>query len=314
MKPTLTDPHGRWIKKMRVSLTDVCNFRCVYCMPANVRFQPSETLLPVPKLVAMVSTLVDNGIRELRLTGGEPLARKEFGEIVTAFSKLPIEKLGLTTNGFWLEDWLKFLAATPCRHINISLDSLNRETFKVTTGTDYFDRVLAAILKTKEMGFNVKLNAVLLKGTNDHEVEDFAVFSAKYGIPVRFLEFMPIGPQRSRQAELYISAGEVIARLQEKMTLDPLPGENDATAFTFRTGHGGEIGFIASESRPFCGACSRLRLTARGVLKACLMSEAGVDLKDIPLEQYSEALGRVLPMKPIGRIVETTQPMHEIGG
>lgn len=312
--PKLTDQHGRWIRKLRVSLTDVCNFRCVYCMPANVRFQPSETLLPVPQLVAMVTRLVENGIRELRLTGGEPLARREFGEIVTAFSKLPIEKLGLTTNGFWLAEWLDFLASTPCRNINISLDSLQPGKFQSITGTPHFQRVRDAILRTQEMGFNVKINTVLLKGMNDGEVEDFADFSARYGVPVRFLEFMPIGPQRSRQGELYISAGEVIAKLQQKMTLTPVAGENDATAFMFRTSGGGDIGFIASESRPFCGTCSRLRLTARGVIKACLMSEAGVDLKEIPLEQYPEALARVLPMKPIGRIVETMQPMHEIGG
>ena len=312
--PKLTDPHGRWIRKLRVSLTDVCNFRCVYCMPANVRFQPSETLLPVPELISMVARLVDNGIRELRLTGGEPLARREFGEIVTGFSKLPIEKLGLTTNGFWLDEWLAVLAETICKNINISLDSLQPQKFQSITGTPHFRRVHDNILRAKEMGFNVKINTVLLKGMNDGEVEDFAAFSARYGIPVRFLEFMPIGLQRSRHAELYISAGDMIARLQQKMTLAPVPGENDATAFMFRTSQGGDIGFIASESRPFCGTCSRLRLTARGVIKACLMSEAGIDLKQIPLDEYHVALAKVLPMKPIGRIVETRQAMHEIGG
>jgi GTP 3',8-cyclase len=312
--PRLTDPHGRWIRKLRVSLTDVCNFRCLYCMPGNVRFQPASTLVPPDEIIRMCGGLVDAGIREIRLTGGEPLARKEFGEILDGVSKLPLEKLGLTSNGYWLEEWLPALADTPCQHLNISLDSLDPVRFKTITGNPHFDRVFRSILRAKEMGFNVKINVVVFRGANDDEAEGFADFSAKYQIPVRFLEFMKIGPQREQHAQLLVPAAELIEGLRQKMTLTPIQAETDATAFSFRTDAGGEVGFIASETRPFCGSCSRLRLNSRGMLRACLMSEAGVDIKGVPVERYPEILQQVMPMKPFGRLPELIQPMHEVGG
>lgn len=311
---TLIDPHGRWIRKMRVQLTDVCNFRCTYCMPPDIKFQPSSTLLPPDELVAMCGGLVNAGIRQLRLTGGEPLARREFRQIVEGLSTLPVEKLGLTTNAYWLEEWLPFLADTPCRHLNISLDSLQADKFHRITGNAHFDKVHRAILRAKDMGFAVKVNAVLLREANFDEVEDFAAFSARYEIPVRFLELMKIGPQRERHHRDFVTAREVIDRLRQRMTLTPMDDDADATAFSFRTDQGGEVGFIASESQPFCGTCSRLRLSARGKLRACLMSEDGVDLKGVPLEQYPDMLARVMPMKPTGRLPEIAQSMHEIGG
>lgn len=314
MKPAIIDQHGRRMRKLRVQLTDVCNFRCIYCMPQNVRFQPSETLLPPETLVAMVGGLVRAGITEIRLTGGEPLARKEFPEFVRGIGALPLEKLGLTTNGHWLEEQLAFLRETPCRHLNVSIDSLRPDRFAAITRTDRFDRVLSAALRAKDMGFSVKVNAVLLRGQNDDEVGDFARFSARYGIPVRFLEFMPIGPERARHKELYVPAAEAIARLQAETTLTPLADAPDATAFSFRTAEGGVVGFIASESRPFCANCSRLRLSARGTLRACLMSEAGASLVGVPEADYPAVLEKLLPFKPFTRLPETAQPMYEIGG
>lgn len=312
--PVLTDPHGRRIRKLRVSLTDVCNFRCTYCMPAQVRFQPSSTLLPPAELVAMVAGLVEAGVREVRLTGGEPLARREFRQIAEGIARLPAEKLGLTTNGYWLGDHLDFLSGTPYRHLNVSLDSLRPERFEAITRTPFHDRVLRAILRAKEMGFVVKVNAVVIRGANDDEAEDFAAFSAAYGIPVRFLEYMKIGPERHRHAEQFVPAAEMIARLRQRWTLTPLDDAPDATAFSFRTDDGGEVGFIASESRPFCATCSRLRLSARGMLRACLMSEDGRSLRGVPRERYADVLAEVLPMKPFHRLPEIAQPMYQIGG
>ncbi|HLT48325.1 MAG TPA: GTP 3',8-cyclase MoaA [Rubricoccaceae bacterium] len=312
--PVLTDPHGRRIRKLRVSLTDVCNFRCTYCMPANVRFQPSATLLPPEALVAMVDGLVEAGIREVRLTGGEPLARREFREIAAGVAALPLDKLGLTTNGYWLSRHLAFLDEIGCRHVNVSLDSLRPDRFEAITRTPFFDRVLGAVLEAKAMGFPVKVNVVLLRGANDDEVEDFVAFSAAHGVPVRFLEYMKIGPQRGRHDGLFVPAGEVIERLRLRHALTPVEAEADATAFSFRTGDGAEVGFIASESRPFCATCSRLRLSARGRLRACLMSEAGRSLVGVPREDYPEVLAEVMAMKPTGRLPEIAQPMHEIGG
>lgn len=314
MTPSIIDQHGRRMRKLRVQLTDVCNFRCIYCMPQNVRFQPAETLLPPAELVAMVARLVRAGITEIRLTGGEPLARKEFPEILRGIGALPLAKLGLTTNAHWLEEQLPVLSETPCRHLNISIDSLRPERFAAITRTDRFDRVLSATLRAKEMGFSVKVNAVLLRGQNDDEIGDFARFSARYDIPVRFLEFMPIGPERARHKELYVPAAEAIARLQAETTLTPVAAEADATAFSYKTAEGGVVGFIASESRPFCANCSRLRLSARGTLRACLMSEAGTSLVGVPEKDYPAVLAALLPFKPFTRLPEIAQPMYEIGG
>ena len=312
--PVLTDPHGRRIRKLRVSLTDVCNFRCTYCMPLGVRFQPSATLLPPDELVSMVAGLVAEGIGEVRLTGGEPLARREFREIAAAVAALPLRTLGLTTNGYWLDEHLDFLAGTPCRHLNVSLDSLRPETFAAVTRTPFFERVLRAVLRARAMGFAVKLNAVLIRGANDTEVEDFVAFSAEHGIPVRFLEYMKIGPEREQHGRLFVSAGEITERLATRHTLTPLVAAPDATAFSFRLENGAEIGFIASESRPFCATCSRLRLSPRGVLRACLMSEDGRDLRGVPHSAYGAVLRDVLPMKPFHRLPEIAQPMYQIGG
>ncbi len=312
--PVLTDPHGRRIRKLRVSLTDVCNFRCTYCMPLHVRFQPSATLLPPGEVVAMCAGLVDAGIRQIRLTGGEPLARREFREIAEGIAALPLGRLGLTTNGYWLEEHLPFLDEIGCRHVNVSLDSLRADRFEAVTRTPFFDRVMRALLRARAMGFPVKVNVVLLRGTNDAEAEDFVDFSAAHGIPVRFLEYMKIGPERGRHDALFVPAGEVIERLRQRYRLTPVVADADATAFSFRTDEGAEVGFIASESRPFCGTCSRLRLSARGTLRACLMSEAGVSLAGVPRERYPEVLAEVMAMKPTGRLPEIAQPMHEIGG
>ncbi len=312
--PVLTDVHGRRMRKLRVQLTDVCNFRCTYCMPLDVRFQPPSTLLPPETLAGMVEGLVETGITEVRLTGGEPLVRKEFREIVELVDALPLEKLGLTTNGHLLSRHLPFLAETQCRHINVSLDSLRPERFQEITRTPFFEPVMASILEAREMGFPVKVNVVLTRGANDDEVEDFVAFSARHAVPVRFLEYMKIGPRRAHFDELFVPAGEVIERLALRHELLPLASPHDSTAFSFRTPEGAEIGFIASESRPFCDSCSRLRLTARGKLRACLMSEDGLSLVGVPRARYPEVLEEVIAMKPTYRLHEIAQPMNEIGG
>jgi GTP 3',8-cyclase len=266
------------------------------------------------ELVEITSGLEELGVRQIRLTGGEPLARREFREIAEGIGRLPIEKFGLTTNGYWLEGELPFLAEIGCRHINVSLDSLQADNFESITRTPFFERVVASILKAKEMGFPVKINCVLIRGANETEVEDYVRFSARHDIPVRFLEYMKIGPDRHRHDETFISAGEVIERLEEHWSLTPIHADQDATAFSYRTDDGAEIGFIASESRPFCQHCSRLRLSSRGMLRACLMKEDGINLTGVPRERYPDILDQVMAMKPTGRIEEIAQPMFEIGG
>lgn len=312
--PDLVDGHGRRIRKLRVQLTDVCNFRCTYCMPLGVKFQGAHSLVPPDELVWMVEGLVEAGITQVRLTGGEPLARAEFREIAAGIDQLPLEKLGLTTNGYWLVEHLDFLSGTSCRHVNVSLDSLDPDRFAEITRTPFFHRVLESVLMARDAGFSVKVNTVVIREKNDRELEDFVAFSAEHGIPVRFLEYMKIGPERQRHDELFVSAGELIERLEREHELTPLDDDLDATAFAFRLENGAEIGFIASESRPFCQHCSRLRLSARGDLRACLMSEDGLNLRGAPRDAYPRILDEVMAMKPYSRIEEIAQPMFEIGG
>ena len=313
-KPVLTDAHGRRIHKVRVQITDACNFRCFYCMPPDVEFTPSRQLLSTFEIIDICSALVNLGINEIRISGGEPTLRKDMPAIIEGLSALNLLKLGLTSNAYFLAKKLSFLKTTQCRHINISLDSLNADCFKFITRTDYFDTVFQTILKTKEMGFQVKVNVVLMRGVNDMEVFDFIKFSAKYGIEVRFLELMKIGQGHARHEQLFISAHEIIQRIEEKEKLTPQSVNCDSTSFNFMTSSEAQIGFIASESQPFCQFCSRLRLTAIGILRACLMSEKGINLRHQDKADFPNILKNVMSMKPTGRIDHINQPMYQIGG
>jgi cyclic pyranopterin phosphate synthase len=309
----LVDPVGRVMRKLRVSLTDACQYRCFYCMPENATFTPREKLLTVAEYRAICGELVSLGIEELRVTGGEPTVRPEFRAIMTALAELPVKRFGLTSNGQLLGNHLEFLRDAGCHHLNISLDSLDAGRFeRITRGGD-FRKVIAAIEKAKAMDFEVKVNAVMFRGVNDDELADFARWSAASGVEVRFLEYMKIGDYETGWKR-FIAADEMIARLEETTTLYPVPVPGDSTSFVYETAQGGRLGFIASESKPFCGTCSRLRLSALGTLRSCLMSEQGVSLRGLSFAEYPALLGRVMAMKPAGRLEHVLQPMHEIGG
>ncbi|MFK7827204.1 MAG: GTP 3',8-cyclase MoaA [Oligoflexales bacterium] len=311
----LIDEYGRQIRKLRVSLLDACNFRCFYCMPLNPQFTHPSKLLSSNEVVDICSQLVERGISQIRLTGGEPTLRKGFRDIVARLSQLAISKLGITSNGLLLAQHLEFLKDHRCYHMNISLDSLVREKFNKITRSESFDAVLKTIFEAKEMGFNLKINTVLMKGHNDDEIWDFVNFSASNDIEVRFLEAMNIGQIVSKKGSLFISAQSAIEKIEEKFELSPVVGtEQDSTSFNYSTKAGANIGFIASESKPFCGSCSRWRLSAKGMLRACLMSEKGVDLKDLLPAELEQKLNNLLKMKPINRIKEISQDMNQIGG
>lgn len=312
-KNRLIDSYKRHIHKLRVQLTDACNFRCFYCMPENIKFKPHSELLTTEELYNICSILTENfGVDELRLTGGEPTIRPEFENIVTKLDTLKVKKYGLTTNGFILEKKLDFLKNTNCKNINISLDSLKKDKFNQITKSTYFDDTFKAIIKAKELDFNVKVNTVLLKGINDEEIFDFITFSAKYNIEVRFLELMKIGEARNNP--LFISAKEIIDIIRTKEKLTSLKVSQDSTSFNYKTSSNAKIGFIASESMPFCTSCSRIRLSATGKLRACLMSEEGINLKGKTKEEFSEILQKVIAMKPNYRLPEINQTMNQIGG
>lgn len=310
----LVDTHGRRIRKLRVSLTDVCNLRCQYCMPEDQRFLPSQKLLTPDEIVRITSRLVFRGVEQVRLTGGEPTARREFQDIVMRLGELPIKQFGLTSNGVTLRKYLPVLREARCLKINISCDSLDAESFRHITRRDVFKTVMDSIHAAKDAGFDVKLNVVMMAGVNDHEVFDFVRFSETNKIPVRFLELMRIGQACQSQTRQLITAADVIKKLDGFRKLKPITSSHDSTSFNYVTEHGGEIGFIAPESRPFCGSCSRWRLSAEGYLRACLMSNAGVSLKGVADDRLDDLFDQVLPMKPIGRIGEIHQDMNQIGG
>jgi cyclic pyranopterin phosphate synthase len=310
----LTDPVGRVMRKLRVSLTDACQYRCFYCMPEHATFTPNTQLLTPHEYGSICGELVSMGIEELRVTGGEPTVRPEFREIMTVLSKLSARRLSLTSNGQLLARHLDFLRDIDCTHLNISLDSLDAGRFaRITRGGD-FRTVMACIEQAQSMGFTLKVNAVVFRGINDDEIVDFAKWSEATGVEVRFLEFMKIGPEHSTTFDRFVSADEMIASLTPHIALSAVAVPHDSTSFVFETAGGGRLGFIASESKPFCGTCSRLRLSATGTLRSCLMSERGVMLKGVPASGYHEVLRAVLAMKPTGRLDHVDQAMHEIGG
>ena len=310
----LIDPQGRHIHKLRLALLDACNFRCIYCMPQHPKFLPSKHLLKREEIKYLANHLINLGIDEIRLTGGEPTLRPDFLAIVEDLSELNLKKLGLTSNGIFLRRLLPMLSKTNCRHINLSLDSLEEETFLRMTGSRGLQKVLDSLFKAKEFGFKLKINAVLMKGINDHEIEKFVAFSGKYQIEVRFLELMKIGPARDKFNAHFISANEIINRLKKIFTLTPIILPVDSTSFNFKLGNGANIGLIASESRPFCGGCSRLRLSAKGDLRPCLMINQGINLRNKNEEQIMDILNKTMALKPTDRIYEVEQPMNQIGG
>lgn len=310
----LIDPQGRHIHKLRLGLLDACNFRCVYCMPQNPKFLPKDKLMKREEIFRIAQNLVNLGIDEIRLTGGEPTLRTDFLDIVKDLSELELNNFGLTTNGLHVEKLIPELAKTKLKSINFSLDSLNKVGFQAMTGSPHLEKVLESIFMAKELGFKVKLNAVLMKGINDREIKDFVEFSGRYDIEVRFLELMRIGEARDHFDKHFISAGEVIKDLEAASVLRPVSLPIDSTSFNYLLDNGANIGFIASESRPFCGGCSRLRLSPEGQIRPCLMKSEGFSLVGKNEEEISELLVKTMALKPIDRIYDVSQPMNQIGG
>jgi GTP 3',8-cyclase len=314
METLLKDPHGRHIHKLRLGLLDACNLRCRYCMPQSPKFLPSKELLTREEILAITKNLVDLGIDEIRLTGGEPTMRHDFINIVEDLSSLPLKKLALTTNGLFLKPLLPRLKKTKCHYINFSLDGLSKQVFKDMTGSNKFTETIEAILLAKEFGLNVKVNVVLMKGINDKDIERFVDFSALHNIEVRFLELMRIGPAREKFDQYFMSADELMERLTLLSTLTPIQQSKDSTSFNFRLENGANIGIIASESKPFCASCSRLRLSPKGTIRPCLMMDEGFSLKNKTMAETEMLLNKTMGLKPMDRIYEVNQPMNQIGG
>jgi cyclic pyranopterin phosphate synthase len=278
----LTDQFGRRITDLRISVTDKCNFRCVYCRSADPEnHKPDHELLSWPELERIARILIGLGIQKVRVTGGEPLVRPGVEDFMACLKSLGVRDLSMTTNGHLLVDRCDRLIAAGMNRINISLDSLDPAKFEKITRTQSFSKVMAGIDRAQNSPLRpVKVNAVLVRGLNDDEVEAFAEFARERDLIMRFIEFMPLDADRHWTRDLVVPAAEVLERIQRKWKLEPLPHEHSETARKFRFADGrGEIGLIASVTQPFCGFCSRIRITADGKLRTCLFSKDDHDLR-----------------------------------
>jgi cyclic pyranopterin phosphate synthase len=284
-------------------------------MPHDPRFLPKDQCLPSEEIFRIAKELCGLGVEEIRLTGGEPLLRQDVVDIAERLSALPLKKFGLTTNGEHLGKVLpEFKKRTQLKNINISMDSLDPENFKRITGRGHLDVVLNALHQAVDLGFEVKVNVVLMRGKNDHEIEDFMNFSARSGVLVRFLELMRIGPNQEDFGPMLVSAADVVSKLETLTDLQNLPVPQDHTAFEVRCSNGAHLGFIASETQSFCSSCSRLRLTAKGELRPCLFKNEGVSLKGLSGEDLNRACWKVASGKPLERLPSVDQAMFAIGG
>lgn len=310
----LVDEHGRRIRKLRLSLTDKCNLRCHYCMPVDQTFMEEHHYLAPQEYFEVIEELCSLGLEEVRLTGGEPLMRRSFDEIVERLATLPLKKLGLTTNGIFLDRHLDVLVKNRVFHINVSLDSLDRDNFKRITHGDHLEKVVDNIRRARDRGLVVKVNAVAMRGVNDHELLDFVRFSETEKVEVRFLELMRIGYACKDQSHQFIAADELIAKIKGQHGLRFVSVPADSTSFNFLTDSGAHLGFIASESRPFCGQCSRWRLSADGILRACLLKDDGRPLRHKRAEERLATYGELLGLKPHLRPAEVSHSMNAIGG
>ncbi|HKF52263.1 MAG TPA: GTP 3',8-cyclase MoaA [Candidatus Acidoferrales bacterium] len=278
----LTDKFGRQITDLRISVTDRCNFRCVYCRSANPENHMAEhKLLSWDELERLARILVSLGIRKIRVTGGEPLVRPGVEKFISALRAMGVQDLSLTTNGQLLAERCQDLVAAGLNRINISLDSLDRAKFEKITRTRSLDRVIAGIDAAQASPLRpVKVNAVLVRGINDDEVERFAEFARERDLIMRFIEFMPLDADRTWTRDLVVPAAEVKSRIEARWLLVPVAHERSETARKYRFADGrGEIGLIAPVTQPFCGFCSRIRLTADGKLRTCLFSKDDHDLQ-----------------------------------
>lgn len=326
------DGFGRAHDDLRISVTDRCNLRCTYCMPEEPVWFPKEGILSFEEILRVVRVLVRRGPMRVRLTGGEPLLRRELPTLISMLAGTDgVLDLALTTNGVLLAQTARDLAAAGLRRINVSLDTLDRARFEKLSGRDRLDAVLRGIRAASEAGFApIKVNAVLLRGVNDDEAESLVAAARESGWEMRFIEFMPLENGEVWSPASVVTGAEVRRRIEALWPLDPVKDADPhapATRFRFRDGKGA-VGFINSVTEPFCKTCSRLRLTADGKFRVCLYDSAERDLKtplrngasDSTIEAIVEdavrAKGRggaldVLESKARLPMVRT---MHQIGG
>ncbi|MGO0575934.1 GTP 3',8-cyclase MoaA [Ornithinimicrobium panacihumi] len=327
----LVDRFGRVHRDLRVSVTDRCSLRCTYCMPeAGVPWLPRDTMLTTPELVHLAGVAVSLGIDEIRLTGGEPLLRRDLVDVVAGLAALdPAPEISMTTNAVGLAKNAEALVAAGLTRVNISLDTLRRETFIELAKRDRLKDTLEGIEAAAAAGLTpVKLNTVLMRGINDHEAPDLLAFALEHGYELRFIEQMPLDAQHHWDRSQMITGEEILGLLTPHFDLTPLPDEarGSAPAELFLVDGGpATVGVIASVTMPFCGTCDRVRLTADGQVRNCLFATGETDLRT-PLREgaddealadlFRESIGAKLPGHGINEpgFLQPPRPMSAIGG
>lgn len=329
MPNQLIDTFGRIHNNLRISVTDRCNLRCTYCMPEEVTFMDRAELLTFEEITRFVEIAATLGVDKLRLTGGEPLMRRDLHKLVAMLVRIPgIRDMGLTTNGILLAEQAKTLYEAGLHRITVSLDTLNADVFRQLTRRTGLENVLAGISAAKEAGFHpIKINAISIRGVTESEVIPLARFARRHDLELRFIEYMPIGADHWEREKVYF-AHEIMDQLEREIS--PLvPAENydpraPAMEFAYTDG-GGKVGIIASVSRPFCMSCNRIRITADGKVRNCLFALDEADVKSLLRggasdEEIREVVRRNVHAKWEGheintaRFVKPLRTMHAIGG
>ena len=304
------DPFGRAISYVRISVTDRCDFRCVYCMAEDMTFLPKADLLTLEELDRLASTFVALGVRKIRLTGGEPLVRRNvmwlIGQLGRHVASGALDELTLTTNGSQLERFAGALAQAGVRRVNVSLDTLDRDRFAAITRWGRFDKVMAGIEAAKSAGLSVKINAVALKGVNEDELDRMVAWCGAEGFDLTLIETMPLGDIDGDRTEQYLPLSVVRARLAERWSLTDIPFRTGGPARYVRVEEtGGRLGFITPLTHNFCESCNRVRVTCTGTMYMCLGQEDAADLRG-PLrasesdEPVKDAIRAGIARKPKG--------------
>jgi GTP 3',8-cyclase len=328
---SLVDRFGRVHTNLRISVTDRCNIRCFYCMPAeNVRFRPKAEILTFEEIERFTRVAVELGVTKLRLTGGEPLVRHRLSDLVQRLAAIPgVEDLALTTNGILLDQQAAALKRAGLRRLNISLDALREEVFEEIARRPGLDKVLEGIQAAIVAGFKrIRLNAVSIRGLTESEIVPLAQFARQHGLELRFIEYMPLDADGKWSHDDVLSGDEVRAMIEDRVGALAPAGDQDpsqpATDYEYRDGSG-RVGFINSVTHPFCSACDRLRLTAEGQIRNCLFSTVEWDARAVMRtggtdEQLAELLRSCVAAKKVGHGIDTPdfvrpeRAMYQIGG
>jgi len=322
------DSYGRNIRYLRISLTDRCNLRCVYCMPEEMQFSPRDELLTADEILSIVRAARELGFDKIRLTGGEPTVRPELLDIVRGISALGFRAISMTTNGLRLKELARPLKEAGLERVNVSVDTLDPRKFHRITRWGKLDMVMEGIRAAEEAGLTpLKINAVVVRGYNDEDVADLAALTLEHPWQVRFIEMMPFGEVAQFAQEGVVSQQEIMARIEARLgPLEPVDGgrlDGEARLYRLRSAQAA-VGFISTVTNPFCSSCSRVRLTADGKLRLCLLRDDEGDLRVLLrngalFEELEQRMRELIFRKPWGHglpenVIPSKRVMSQIGG